>query len=105
MFIFFAIIGLTILITGIILKRKFQKKVWTILICMGVLTLIVAVLLFIGTLLLINGDYSDNQPIREGGDWHTWRGYSPDYVLYAEINGKNYFYKVSLLYKETYQFS
>jgi hypothetical protein len=53
MFIYFAIFGLIVLITGIILRIKFKKKEGSILIGVGVLSVIISIVLFVCTLLLI----------------------------------------------------
>ncbi|MDY0235370.1 MAG: LPXTG cell wall anchor domain-containing protein [Gudongella sp.] len=61
MFIFFAIFGLIVLITGIILKMKSKKKVWNILIGLGIMGVIISLILFICTILLVYGQ-DDNIP-------------------------------------------
>jgi hypothetical protein len=61
MFIFFAIFGLIVLITGIVLKMKSKKKVWNILIGLGIMGVIISLILFICTILLVYGQ-DDNIP-------------------------------------------
>ena len=93
MFIYFAIFGLIVLITGIILRKKFKKKVWIILIGVGVLSVIISIVLFVCTLLLVYSQ-DDNVQISStdsididiiGRDCRTWRGYTEDYEI-ADYN-------------------
>jgi len=62
MFIYFAIFGFAILITGIILIIKFKNKIGSILMWVGVVSVVISVVLFTCTLLLIYGQ-DDNDPI------------------------------------------
>jgi len=86
MFIFFAFFGLIALITGIFLRKKFKKKTWCILIWVGVLSVFIAAVLFVCTILLVNRQ-DVNVPIDPieddvcGRDWWTWRGYTENYEL------------------------
>ncbi|AET67888.1 hypothetical protein Desor_2292 [Desulfosporosinus orientis DSM 765] len=94
MFIFWAISGLIIFTAGMILRIKYRKKAGTILTGIGIFTLVIAVMLFIGTLLLVNRDDTDgriedpavpSQGQVTGADWRTWRGYTQDYVLNGDF--------------------
>lgn len=85
MFIVYAIIGIALLVLGLFLYKKFQKKGWKILIYVGILSLLVSIILFVCTILLVTAQDSEDE-VAIGGDWRTWRAYTSSYVLSENLS-------------------